>query len=177
MVPTTGAVGGELTVTLLVAEQPVAVSVNVMVTGGPPSTAVIKPLLFMEIILGSLLTQVPPVFGVTFAVDPKQTVVAPANTGSAFTVKLLVLLQPSLLRVKNRVTVPAVTPVTTPAFVMVALAVLPLIHVPPAGVTFAVAPTHTAVAPPKTGAPGTALIATLPDAGDVQLLALVTVKV
>ena len=67
---------------------------------------------------------------------------------------------------------------TTPALVTVAIVLLLLVQVPPVfGVTLAVLPTHTTVAPPNTGAPGTALITTFALAGDVQLLALVTVKV
>lgn len=80
--------------------------------------------------------------------------------------------------VKVRVTVPPLTPVTTPAFVTVAIAISLLTQVPPVfGVTFAVAPTQTSVAPPKTGAPGMVLIITFVLAAEVQLFALVTVKV
>lgn len=46
-------------------------------------------------------------------------------------VKFLVLLQPVVEFVKVKVTVPALTPVTTPAFVTVAMAVLLLLQVPP----------------------------------------------
>jgi hypothetical protein len=61
---------------------------------------------------------------------------------------------------------------------MVAKELLLLTHVPPvAGVTLAVEPTHTAEAPPKVGAPGIALIVTFAEAGEVQVLLLVTVKV
>jgi hypothetical protein len=98
--------------------------------------------------------------------------------GKALTVKLLVEEQPVAVSVKVKVTVPALTPVTTPAFVTVATAVLLLVQVPPVfGVTFAVLPTQTSVAPPKIGAPGTTLMTTSALAAEVQLFALVTVKV
>jgi hypothetical protein len=155
MVPTTGAVGSALTVTLLVAVQPVDVCVNVKVTGGPPSSPVIKPLLFMEITLGSLLTQVPPVFGVTLAVEPKHTDVAPPNTGDTFTVMSLDALHPVAVSVKEKVTVPVLTPVTTPAFVIVAILTPSDSHVPPVeGVKLVVAPTQAEIAPPKIGLGG-----------------------
>ena len=81
--------------------------------------------------------------------------------GKAFTVNDLVLEQPVAVSVNVKVTIPALTPVTTPALVTVAMDV-PLLHqVPPvAGVTLAVEPTHTLVAPPKVGLAGMALIAT-----------------
>lgn len=58
------------------------------------------------------------------------------------------------------------------------MAVLLLVHVPDvAGVTFAVEPTQTELAPPVTGFVGIALIATFVDDGEAQELLLVTVKV
>lgn len=81
-------------------------------------------------------------------------VIAPTITGAgtSFTVMTLVLEHPVAVSVKVSVTFPALTPVTRPAFVTVALPLLLLIQVPPvAGVTLAVPPTHTIVAPPKTG--------------------------
>jgi hypothetical protein len=61
---------------------------------------------------------------------------------------------------------------------MVAKELLLLTQVPPvAGVTLAVEPTHTAEAPPKVGFEGIALIATFAEAGEIQVLLLVTVKV
>ena len=57
---------------------------------------------------------------------------------------MVVLLQPVVPSVKVKVTLPAETPVTTPALVTVAMAGLLLTHVPPAaGVTLVVKPTHT----------------------------------
>jgi hypothetical protein len=61
---------------------------------------------------------------------------------------------------------------------MLAIEVLLLVHVPPvAGVTLAVKPTHTAEPPPKVGFEGIALIVTFAEAGEVQVLLLVTAKV
>ena len=69
-------------------------------------------------------------------------------------------------------------PVTRPAFVTVAMPVLLLPQAPPVvGVTVAVKPTQTLVAPPKVGFDGMALMTILADDGDTQVLALVTVKV
>jgi hypothetical protein len=165
------------TVKLTVLLQPSLLRVKVRVTV-PAVTPVTTPAFVMVATAVLLLVQVPPVFGVTFAVVPTHTAVAPANTGSAFTVKLTVAEQPVDVCVNVRVTVPAVKPVTTPAFVIVATAVLLLVQVPPVfGVTFAVEPMHNAVAPPKVGAPGTTLITTFALANEVQLFALVTVKV
>jgi hypothetical protein len=107
-------------------------------------------------------------------------VIAPTigAVGLAFTVKLLLDVQPVAVSVKVKVTVPALMPDTTPVFVTVATAVLLLIHVPPVvGVTVAELPTHTASAPPKTGLDGMALISTFALAGEIQLLAFTTVKV
>src|SRR5690606_27454665 len=95
---------------------------------------------------------VPPVLGVTLAVEPIHTLVAPPKVGEGFTVKLIVLVQPVEVLVNVKVTVPALTPVTTPPLVMVATPVLDELHVPPVlGVTLAVEPIHTLVAPPKVG--------------------------
>jgi hypothetical protein len=96
----------------------------------------------------------------------------------AFTVKVLLDVQPVAVSVKVNVTVPAMIPDTTPAFVTVAIALSLLIQVPPVvGVTTAELPTHTSLAPPNIGLEGIALINTPVLAGDMQLLALTTVKV
>ena len=88
------------------------------------------------------------------------------------------LLHPSDVLVYVSVTVPTVKAVTTPPLVMVAIAVLLLDQMPfVEGVTFAVAPTQTAVAPPIAGFVGTAFMVTLVVATETQLLALVTVNV
>ena len=107
-------------------------------------------------------------------------VIAPTigAVGLAFTVKLLLDVQPVAVSVKVSVTVPALMPDTTPAFDTVAIALLLLNQVPPVvGVTVAELPTHTSFAPPNTGLDVTALINTFALAGDIQLLALTTVKV
>jgi hypothetical protein len=58
------------------------------------------------------------------------------------------------------------------------MALLLLVQVPAvAGVTFAVDPIQTDVAPPKAGLPGIALTATLFEAADTHVLLFVTVKV
>ena len=88
------------------------------------------------------------------------------------------LEHPSAVLVYVNVTEPAATPVTTPALLIVATAVLLLAQVPfVAGVTLAVLPTQTEVAPPMTGFVGIALTTTFADDGEVQVLLLVTVKV
>ena len=98
--------------------------------------------------------------------------------GLAFTVNGRVLLQPSDVLVYVNVTEPAATPVTTPALVTVATAVLLLAQVPDVfGVTLAVKPTQTEAAPPVTGFVGISLIPTFADEGEVHVLLLVTVNV
>ena len=65
-------------------------------------------------------------------------VIAPTITGAGvlFTVIGLLFVQPVEVAVNNRVVVPALTPVTTPASVTIAMLVLLLVQVPPvAGVT------------------------------------------
>ncbi len=81
-------------------------------------------------------------------------VIAPTTgaPGKALTIILLVDIQPVDVSVNVNVVVPAVTPVTTPELFTVAIAIFPLVQVPPIfGVTLAMLPTHTAVAPPNTG--------------------------
>lgn len=96
---------------------------------------------------------------------------------NAYTVKLIVLLHPVLVCVNVSVTVPADTPVTSPALVIVAIAGLLLVHVPPVlGVTFAVNPIQTEVAPPKVGAPGMAFITTFDVDNETHPYELLTVK-
>jgi hypothetical protein len=143
-------VGGATTVKVRVLVQPVASLVKVRVTA-PGATAVTAPASVTVAIAVLLLNHVPPVDGVTLAVSPWQLTVAPPRIGGALTVKLRVLVQP-LVALKVRVTFPAETPVTSPAGVTLATAVLLLDQVPPvAGVTFAVLPWQTAVAPPRVG--------------------------
>ncbi len=70
-------------------------------------------------------------------------------------------------------------PVTKPTLdYTVAIPLLFDVHVPfVEGVILAVDPTQTDEAPPVTGRFGIAFITTLPEEGDVHMLALVTVKV
>ena len=96
---------------------------------GPASTPVTTPAFVTVTRDVLLLLQVPPVVGVTVAVRPSHTDVAPPKTGSALTVMDLVAIQP-LEDVKVKVTVPALTPVTRPSAVTVALASLPLLQLP-----------------------------------------------
>jgi len=170
-------VGRALTVKDTVAVQPVLVWVKVKVIV-PALTPVTTPALVTVATALLLLAQVPPVLGVTFAVLPTHTAVAPPKAGTSLTVKDLVAAQPVLVSVNVKVTVPALTPVTTPALVTVATALLLLAQVPPVfGVTLAVLPTQTSVAPPVTGAPGTVVITTFVLEGEVQLFEFVTVNV
>jgi hypothetical protein len=98
--------------------------------------------------------------------------------GFALTVNGKVLLHPSLVLVYVKVTGPADTPETTPALVIVAMAVLLLVHVPAvAGVTLAVEPIQTELAPPVTGFVGIVLMTTFADDVETHELLLVTVKV
>lgn len=166
--------GSALMVNDTVLLQPVAVLVKVSVTV-PAETPVTTPAFVTVAMPVLLLDQVPPVPGVTLAVVPMQVAVAPPKVGSELTVNALVLLHPVAVFVNVSVTAPAETPVTTPAFVTVALPVLLLLQVPPVeGVTLAVAPTHTAVAPPKVGK---ALTVTVFEQEDVQPFAPVTTTV
>jgi hypothetical protein len=68
----------------------------------------------------------------------------PETDGALFTVTAYVLKQPPV-DVYVIIAVPAVTPVTTPDAETVAVAVLPLAHVPPAGelANVMLAPSHT----------------------------------
>ena len=97
--------------------------------------------------------------------------------GLAVTVKETVLEHPVAESVKVRVVVPAATPVTTPALVTVATPGALLAQVPPvAGVTLAVLPTQTVVAPPKVGLAGIAFTTTFALANEVHpVVVLVTV--
>src|SRR5436190_535369 len=145
--------GFGLTVTVdVVLLQFVVASVKVNVTF-PAATPVTKPALVMVAVDGSLLTKVPPVAGVKLIVLPTHTNVGPPNVGNAFTVtEEVVLLQFVVASVKVNVTLPAATPVTKPALVMVAVDGSLLTQVPPvAGVKLIVLPTHTNVGPPTVG--------------------------
>jgi hypothetical protein len=153
VLPVIDAVGLVLTVTVGdgLDWHPVVVLVNVKLTV-PADTPVATPLLVIVATAGLLLTHVPPVVGDKLVVLPTHIEVLPDTL--AFGLALTVIVgvgvdaQPVVLDVNVNVTVPAATPVTTPAFVTVALATLLLAHVPPVvGDSVVVLPTHTAVAP------------------------------
>jgi hypothetical protein len=71
----------------------------------------------------------------------------PGKAGKAFTeTKVVVLLQPVVVFVNVKVVLPADTPVTTPAFVTIALVSSLLTQVPPVvGLKIIVPPIHTCV--------------------------------
>jgi len=119
-----------------------SVKVNVTV---PADTPVITPALVTVAMVLSLLTHVPPDVGDKVAVLPLHSDEGAVTTGKAFTVTPeVVLLQLVAPSVKVNVTLPAATPVITPALVTVATEVLLLVHVPPVvGDNVAVLPTHT----------------------------------
>jgi len=101
---------------------------------------------------GLPLSHVPPAgTHVNVVVDPTQAKGAPVITpGSAFTVTVIVLLQPVAVMKQVIVAVPAAAPVTIPVPTpTVAIAVLLLLHVHPAGVVVSVVvrPTHKLVLP------------------------------
>ena len=103
------------------------------------------PALVTVAIVISLLVHVPPLVGDSVAVLPTHTDAGAVTVGSALTVTdEVVLLHPVVPSVNVNVTLPADTPVITPALVTVATAVLLLAHVPPlVGDSVAVLPTHT----------------------------------
>lgn len=132
---------------LVVLLQPVPESVNVNVAV-PADTPVTNPAFVTVAMAVLLLTHVPPVEGLSVMVEPTQSVVAGVLTvgGALIVIDDVVLLQPVPESVNVNVTVPADTPVTNPAFVTVAMALLLLTHVPPVeGVKVMVAPTHKVV--------------------------------
>lgn len=90
--PVNVAVGLALTVTEIVLEHPVAVSVYVKVDE-PAETPVITPALVMVATPVLLLTQVPPVAGFTCVVPPIHTLSGPGydKVGGGFTVNVLVV--------------------------------------------------------------------------------------
>lgn len=134
--------GGPLTVTEeVVLLQPVAVSVKVNVTV-PVDTPVTTPALVTVASVLSLLTHVPPVEGLNVMVAPMHKVGDGVLTvGCCMVTEVVVLLQLVVASVKVNVTTPADTPVTKPALVTMATALLLLTHVPPeAGLKVMVAP-------------------------------------
>ena len=161
--------------------QPVSELVKIKVTE-PAETPVTTPALVTVAMAGLLLAHVPPVVGESVVVEPVQILVAPVilAVGSALTVTgdVGAETQPVVVLVKEKVTLPAETPVTTPALVTVATAGLLLDHVPPVvGVRVVVEPTQILL-PPEILTTGIALTVTGAVAADTQpVLVLVKVKV
>ena len=94
------------------------------------------PLELIVATLGEALLQIPPVVVLNkLVVRPTQTDVIPVigfTVGNGLTITAVVVaLQPVVLLVKVKVTLPEATPVTSPELVTVAFDVLLLIHVPP----------------------------------------------
>jgi hypothetical protein len=150
--PVRVAVGNAFTVIAAVGvEMQPAVLVKVKVAV-PFETPVTTPALVTVAIAVLLLAQVPPVVGESAEVDPTQIAFVPliVAIGNAFMVMAAVgaELQSVLVFVKIKVADPSDTPVTTPAAVTVATAVLLLAHVPPVvGERVVVEPAQIAVAP------------------------------
>ena len=153
-------------------EHPVVALVKV-IFAVPPATPVTTPPLLMVATIGLLLTQVPPVVGVKFAVAPIHTVAGDGTviTGSAFTViEAVVLLQVVVVFVNVKVEVPANNPVTTPALVTEAIVGLLLIQVPPdVGDNVMVLPTQTGPVPEIIGVGRIGSLLNTADAVDVQV--------
>jgi hypothetical protein len=90
--------------------------------------------------------------------------------GLSYTVTILVLKQPSDVRVYVRTALPAAIPVTTPELFMVAINSLLLAHDPEVpGVTWIVEPTQSVEGPPGTGSAGIGLITASAEFVDVQV--------
>ena len=101
----------------------------------PPATGAIKPVVSPTVAVpGVLLFQVPPdAASVNVTLDPPthKAVLAFIGPGAAFTVAIVVAVQPSDVNVKVIVgVVPAVRPVNTPDELIEPLAVLLLLQVP-----------------------------------------------
>ena len=117
--------------------------VNVTV---PAETGVITPAFVTVATFVLLVVQVPKVVGVNKAVDPIQTDEGAETTGKAFTVTFEVVFEhPVAVTVYVKLTVPGLTPVTTPvADTTVAVPVALLVHVPKVlGLRLIVLPTQT----------------------------------
>lgn len=145
--------GNGFTVSTAVAEQPVAVTVNVIVVvpaATPPTVPVAAPIVAVA---GVLLTHVPAPDASVNVVDvPGHTEsVPPMAAAERFTVSTFVAVHPVDVSVNVIVVVPATTPPIVPvAAPMVAVAGVLLTHVPTpdASVNVVVAPGHTKSAPP-----------------------------
>jgi hypothetical protein len=153
VLPAQSAADGELTTGIVftvtedvVLLQPVAVSVNVNVIE-PAETPVAIPALVTVATVLLLLTQVPPTVGLRVIVLPTHKVGEGVLTmGCWIATEAVVLLQPVVVSKNVNVTEPAATPVTNPALVTVAIALLLLDQVPPTvGLKVIVLPTQSAV--------------------------------
>jgi hypothetical protein len=147
-------VGRALTVTVLVASDGhnvvLLVKVNVAV---PPLIPVTTPPLVTVATALLLLAHVPPVVGLSVVVEPTHIVLPPVMlvVGFALTVNgdVAIELHPVLVNVYVNVAVPADIAVIKPALVIVATAVLLLVHVPRVvGLTVVVLPIHSDVFDP-----------------------------
>lgn len=176
---TTG--NGSIVSGVVVAAQPVAVLVKVKVTV-PADTELTTPASVTVALEGWLLTQVPPEAGNRVVVAPRQIVLAPLilTTGNAFTVTIAVvaLQLGAAVFVKVKVTEPAETAVTRPAFVTDATRGSLLTQVPPmVGDKVVVAPTQIVLDPVILTA-GKALTVTAAVGAETQpVVELVNVKV
>ena len=154
--PTMLTTGNALIVTAAVGAetQPVVELVKVKVAV-PTATPVTTPVIASTVATaGLLLTQVPPEFGDKVVVEPTQILFEPLilTTGVGFTVTNGVEadMQPVKVAVKLKVTDPALTPVTTPASVMVAIDGSLLDHVPPeTGETLVMSPIQILLEPTR----------------------------
>jgi hypothetical protein len=131
-------------------EHPVDVCVQINVTV-PGSNPVTTPALLTVAINGLLLAQVPPVVGDKVVVVSTQILSLPVilTVGLGVTITLIESERhPVDVSVNANFAVPEATPVTTPALVTVAMALLLLAQVPPVeGVKVVVDPIQTAAVP------------------------------
>ena len=123
----------------------------------PPTAPLSEP---TDTILLVLLHSPPPTVSVRVILAPVHTPDGPViAVGDKLTVTVILVLQP-VVAVKVMLLVPVATPVTTPVVeTIVAVAGVPLTHVPAPSVNVMCAPTHNADGPPI-GA-GLALIVTI----------------
>ena len=151
MLPVMLTVGKALTVTVPVVLLQLVVDEVKVKVADPAATPVTTPAEVTVATDGLLLTHVPPVVGDKVVIAPMQIELLPVmlTDGNGLTVTaVVVLLQLVVDEVNVKVAEPAATPVTTPAEVTVATAVLLLTHVPPVvGDKVVVAPIHIELLP------------------------------
>jgi hypothetical protein len=131
---------------------------------------------------GALLFQTPPdAVLLRLTVSPAHTepapVIAPADSITlTVTTRVAISVPHTFTTVYDMTTVPALVPVTTPVLPTLAIAVLLLVHVPPAEVLFSVIvePAHTVVSPEIIPANGSGLtVTTCKAVAEAQLLVTV----